>query len=247
MTGSPRRIAGEADNPPAQAGWATVAGNERLTALAGLALLVLFAIEIATTAALRALLSVHIFVGVALAFPLAVKLVSVGYRFICYYSGLPAFVRRGPPRLALRILAPALLALTVLVVGTGLALLVVNPERAGLIRSVHGLSALLWAPLFALHTVAYLWRAMGLASDDVRPAPVAPAAARGRRLRLGANLAALAGGVAAAILAFPASAPWVAWIQATGEAPGPRILLAGAVLTLFALGVATLLKYGRMS
>lgn len=234
---------GELDAP---AGWAAVAGNERLTALAGLALLLLFASEVATTAALRALLSAHILIGVALAFPLAVKLVSVGYRFIGYYSGQPAFVRRGPPQLALRILAPALLAMTLLLVGTGLALVVVAPDRSELLRGVHGLSALLWLPLFVLHTVAYAWRATRLASDDLRSPPVVARAPR-RGLRLGVNLAALAGGAVAAALAFPTTAPWVAWLQTTGEAPSPAILLAGGVLTLFALGAATLIKYGRLS
>jgi hypothetical protein len=230
--------------PDTRKEWDAVTGNERLTALAGLALLVLFAIEIATTAALRELLSVHILVGVALVFPLAIKLVSVGYRFICYYSGLPAFERRGPPQMALRILAPALLAMTALLVGTGLALLVVTPDRAGLLRSVHGLSALLWLPLFVLHTAAYAWRAQRLASDDWQTPPVV-AQAPGRGLRLGANLLALAGGAIAAVVAFPTTAPWVAWVQTTGEAPGPRILLIGAVLTLFALGIATLIRYAR--
>lgn len=229
------------ETPVSSRALAAVAGNERLTALVGLALLVLFAVEIATTAALRTLLSVHILVGVALAFPLTVKLASAGYRFICYYSGIPAFVRRGPPRLALRILAPALLAMTVMLVGTGLALLVVNPERAGLIRAVHGLSALLWLPLFAVHTAAYLWRASRLASDDWRPRGATRPP--GRRQRLGVNLAALAGGAAAAALAFPTTAPWVAWIHRSGEAPGALIMLVSAVLTLFALGIGLLVRY----
>ena len=77
-----------------------VVGNERMTALAGAVLLVLILVEIVTSARLRTLLSAHVFVGVLLAGPLAVKIGSTGYRFLRYYTRSPAFVRRGPPRAA---------------------------------------------------------------------------------------------------------------------------------------------------
>ncbi len=73
-----------------------VIGNERLTALAGAVLLVLIVVELVTVPNLRALLSVHVLVGVLLAGPLAVKLGSTGYRFLRYYTGSPAYVRKGP-------------------------------------------------------------------------------------------------------------------------------------------------------
>jgi hypothetical protein len=60
-------------------GWSGVIGNERLTALAGARLLVLFVVELVTVANLRAGLAVHILIGVLLAGPLAVKLGSTGY------------------------------------------------------------------------------------------------------------------------------------------------------------------------
>jgi hypothetical protein len=65
---------------------AGVIGNERLTALAGALLLALIAAELVTAAYLHALLSLHVFVGVLLAGPLAVKLASTGYRFVGYYA-----------------------------------------------------------------------------------------------------------------------------------------------------------------
>jgi len=58
-----------------------VVGNERLTALAGAVLLVLIVVELMTTAYLRAGLSAHVFVGVVLSGPLAVKIGSTFYRF----------------------------------------------------------------------------------------------------------------------------------------------------------------------
>ena len=94
-----------------------VIGNERLTALAGAVLLVLILLELVSSANLHALLPLHIFVGVLLAGPLVVKLGSTGYRFLRYYTGSPAFVRKGPPRLALRVLSPLILAATLAGVG----------------------------------------------------------------------------------------------------------------------------------
>ena len=57
-----------------------VVGNERLTALAGAVLLVLIVVELMTTAYLRAGLSAHVFVGVVLSGPLAVKIGSTFYQ-----------------------------------------------------------------------------------------------------------------------------------------------------------------------
>ena len=84
-------------------GRASVVGNERLTALAGAVLLVLIVVELVTTASLRTLLSICVFLGVLLAGPLTVKLGSTRYRFVRYCTRAPAYVCRGQPRLALRV------------------------------------------------------------------------------------------------------------------------------------------------
>ena len=52
-------------------------------------LLVLLAIEGATIPWIRPLLSVHIFVGMLLLGPVALKLATTGYRFARYYTGGP--------------------------------------------------------------------------------------------------------------------------------------------------------------
>jgi hypothetical protein len=218
-----------------------VAANERLTALAGAVLLVLLVVEVATIASLRALMSVHIFVGVLLAGPLAVKTASVGWRFIRYYTGSPAFVRRGPPRLALRVLAPPLLISTLLVMGSGIGLLVTGPAQPGPLRALHFISTVIWLPLIAIHVVAYVRRVPRLIADDWRGQSAAQAPGRG--LRLGVNLGALLAGVAAAILVLPAAAPWVAWINVMAEtASGP--LIGGTILTILALLATRPLRWG---
>ena len=111
-------------------GRSAVVGNERLTALTGAVLLVLLLVDIVSSASLHALLPIHIFVGVLLAGPLVVKIGSTSYRFLRYYSGSPAYVRRGPPRLPLRVLAPLLLVTTLVVVGSGIGLVVTGPAQA---------------------------------------------------------------------------------------------------------------------
>src|SRR6476646_1867260 len=133
-----------------------VTGNQRLTALASAVLLVLLVAEIATVPSLRTLIAEHIFIGVLLAVPLAVKLGSVGYRFVRYYAGSPAFVREGPPSPGLRMLPPLLVAMTLLLVGSGLALLAVAPAQAGSLRIIHIFSFLVWLPMAAIHLFAHI-------------------------------------------------------------------------------------------
>ncbi|HKS70418.1 MAG TPA: hypothetical protein VJQ45_08355 [Ktedonobacterales bacterium] len=208
-------------------------GNERLTALAGAVLFVLIVVELVTVPNLRALLSVHVVVGVLLAGPLAVKLGSTGYRFVRYYTRSPAYVRRGPPRLALRLLAPLLLALTLVLVGSGIGLVVTGPSRAGPLVFLHGLSTLLWLPLIAIHVFAYVRRVPRLIADDARVQSAAQAPGRGPRF--GVNLGVLLLGAIAALLVLPIAAPWIPWIETAGNGPGPFLIIAGMLVTVLAL------------
>src|SRR5438132_6644838 len=199
-----------------------VVGNERLTALAGAVLLVLILVEIVSSASLHALLPIHIFVGVGLSGPLAVKLGSTGYRFLRYYSGSPAYVRKGPPRLPLRILAPLLLVTTLVVIGSGIGLVVTGPAQAGLLLPLHGFSVLVWLPLIAIHVFAYIWRTPRLVADDWSNPSAEQAPGRGRTL--GVNLGALLACAVAAILLFPGATPWITWSQTNGTIPAPMIV-----------------------
>jgi len=63
------------------------AGNHRLTSSVGLVLLLLLGVEALTTLALHSYLSLHIFLGLLLLPPLAIKLASTGWRFVRYYTG----------------------------------------------------------------------------------------------------------------------------------------------------------------
>jgi hypothetical protein len=201
-----------------------VAANERLTAMAGAALLVVFVVEVATVSNLGTLLSIHVFVGVLMAGPLFVKLGSTGWRFIRYYTGNPAFVRHGPPRLWLRLLAPLVVASTLAVVGSGIALVVTGPASPGPFVALHVISFLVWMPAMAIHVAGHFLEVPRLITKDwVRGAPDP---VPGRRLRPGLTLGTLAAGAIAALLLSPAAAPWTAWVDA-GNAPGHAFLVVG--------------------
>jgi hypothetical protein len=233
---SPVSLPGQSDTECSHnSGRPGVIGNERLTALAGGVLLVLIVVELATTASLHTLLSLHVVVGVLLTGPLAVKLGSTGYRFVRYYTAAPAYVRRGPPRLALRVLAPLLVATTLALIGSGIGLLIAGPpqDQEGLLLRVHALSTLLWIPLLAIHAVAYLPRVQRLIADDWSKPPVVRAP--GRSVRLGVSLGALLGSVIAAVLLLPAATPWNAWIQTNGNHGPAAPLVAGTLLAVLAL------------
>src|SRR5881392_3896323 len=92
-------------------------GNERLTSSTGLVLLVLLAVETLTTLALRTYLPVHIFLGLLLVPPLALKLASSGWRFLRYYTRNEHYRLEGAPRPLLRVLAPFLVASTLSLFG----------------------------------------------------------------------------------------------------------------------------------
>src|SRR5215831_9785529 len=166
-----------------------VVANERLTAMAGAALLVVFVVEVATVSNLGTLLSAHVFVGVLMACPLVVKLGSTGWRFVRYHTGNPAFVRHGPPRLWLRLLAPFVVASTLAVVGSGFALLVTGPARPGPFVALHVISFLVWMPAIAFHVLAHVRQVPRLIAKGRTPGAV--------------TLGALAAGAVAALLLSP--------------------------------------------
>jgi hypothetical protein len=206
---------------------AGVIGNERLTALVSFVLLVLIIVELVTSAFLRLWLPTHTVVGVLLAGPLLVKMGSTGWRFLRYYTRAPAYVRRGPPFLVLRVLGPMLLITTVVMVGSGIGLVVVGPIQVFLLT--HVFSALVWLPLIVVHSVAHLLQVPSRLADDWSTR-LGFHSRRGRGLRLGVNLGALLLGVIAAVLLFPAATPLFAWSQTNVIGVGPFLVGMGVAL-----------------
>jgi hypothetical protein len=221
---------------------AGVIGNERLTALVSLVLLVLIVVELVTSAFLRIWLPAHTIVGVLLAGPLLMKMGSTGWRFLCYYTRAPAYVRRGPPLLVLRVLGPVLLITTVVMVGSGIGLVVVGPIQLFLLT--HVFSALVWLPLIVVHSVAHIRQVQSRLADDWRNWRGSRSQV-GRGLRLGVNLGALLLGVIAAVLLFPAATPLFAWSQTNVIGVGP--FLVGMGVALLVGLIARLWRWGRLA
>ena len=129
--------------------------NARLTSLAGLVLLVLLAAQGVTIVAIHRLLAAHVVIGLALLGPLAVKLGSTGWRFARYYAGDREFGEAGPPLPLLRLLAPVLVAATLVVFGTGVGLLAVHPGHGSVLLLLHKASFVVWFGVTTVHVLAY--------------------------------------------------------------------------------------------
>jgi hypothetical protein len=142
-----------------------VAGNEILTSSVAAMLTVLLVIEGVTILQLGPLLVPHMVVGLMLIPLVGLKLGSTGYRFVRYYSHAPAYREEGPPLLPLRLLAPVLVAATLGVFATGVALLV-DGRKSGTLLLLHKASFIVWGAAFAIHFLAYVPRVLRSLRDD---------------------------------------------------------------------------------
>jgi hypothetical protein len=131
-------------------------GNERLTVLTGLVLIVLLAVLGVTIVRIGQLLWLHLFLGMLLIGPVALKLVSTGYRFVRYYTDDPAYRRKGPPATELRVLGPLVVVSTLVVFGTGVALLLLGPSSRQPLVLLHKVSFFAWIAVTALHVLGHL-------------------------------------------------------------------------------------------
>lgn len=187
-------------------------GNERLTAITGALLLVLFAAEGVTILSLRGLLYWHYVIGLLLIGPVCLKIGSTGYRFASYYAGRRDYVRKGPPAPLLRLLGPFVVLTTVAVLGTGVALgLAKSSTYHGLpLLFLHKASFVLWGAVMTIHVLAYILRLPGLIRADLRSTRAygAASAVGGRNLRWSIAAVALGGGVAAAMLGAHLASAW---------------------------------------
>ena len=186
-----------------------IAGNERLTASIGLALVVLLAAEAATLTSLRSLLLLHMSIGLVIIPVVAIKLGSAGWRFVRYYTGSAAYREKGPPHILLRLLAPMLVGATVVLLGTGVALVIAAPARGPLL-DLHRASFALWVWLLAAHVLAHVRRAFRATRADLAsPERRAP----GPRMRRYLVAFALVAGLVLALATLPRQHAWVDWAR----------------------------------
>jgi hypothetical protein len=222
VTARHRRRRGAAGDVAGSAGGAE--GNERLTAMTGAVLLVLFAAEGITIAAVHKLLTLHFFIGMLVAGPVLLKIGSTGYRFARYYTGALPYVRKGPPAPLLRLLGPVVVLTSCGVIGSGVALAFAGPGNGPWLVA-HKVLFVLWFGAMTIHVLAYAPRLARLAwrvtagdrqratagghgravagRNDRGVATVDGAAARWLLLA-----AALAVGLILAVLTLHLTAPW---------------------------------------
>jgi hypothetical protein len=119
-------------------------------------LVLLLAVEGATILQIGSLLTVHAFVGMLLIPLVTLKLASTGWRALRYYGRSEEYVERGPPHVFLRALvAPLVVLSTVVVFGTGVALLVLD-RRHGALVGLHKASFIVWLGATGIHVLAHL-------------------------------------------------------------------------------------------
>lgn len=184
-----------------------VAGNEILTCAIAAVLTCLLLAEGVTLLRLGPLLVPHMFIGLVLVPLVLLKLGSTGYRFVRYYTHSPTYTEKGPPLLPLRMMAPVLVAATIGVFVTGVALLV-DGHKSDTLMLLHKASFIVWGAVFGIHFLAYLPQMLRSLRDDW--------SARRRHAVDGAGLrgmlvaSALGGGLALALALLPTIDAWQA-------------------------------------
>ncbi|HEY2142063.1 MAG TPA: hypothetical protein VGG98_08385 [Solirubrobacteraceae bacterium] len=198
-------------------------GNEQLTAVTGIVLLALLAVIGVTLLRLSSLLSVHLFVGMLLVGPIALKMGSASYRFIRYYTHDAEYRRKGAPPIVLRLIAPIVVASTIAVMISGVLLLLLGPSSRGALLPLHKVSFIVWGVFTGIHLLGHLPEvsralrvgrptASAIAHERAAEWSGAPGSGgkvdgrTGRILSLGG---ALTVGAVLAILLIPQFGPWI--------------------------------------
>lgn len=184
-----------------------VSGNARLTGSVAAALLILLAAEGVTIPFIGQLLGPHIFIGLLLVPPVALKMGSTGYRFVRYYTGNQAYVSKGPPPLPLRLLAPGVVLTTLALFGTGVALAFATPPSHTLVFA-HKLSFIAWIAFMAIHVLGHLIELPPVIGVDWLPRR-GGAEAIGRAQRTTVLVASVLAGVGLGLIGLSVAASWL--------------------------------------
>jgi hypothetical protein len=194
-----------ASTPHDDAGASGPRGNELLTSAIAVVLIALLAAEGLTILDLRSLVDEHLFIGLVLIPPVLLKLGSVGYRFVRYYTGARPYTAKGPPRSLLRVLAPLLIAATIALFASGVLLLAAGHKSRSLLQ-IHQLSSIAWVAVFAVHFLAYIPRVARSLTTALRATRENTVPGTGVRGVLVAS--ATGGGVALAVALLPMIHNW---------------------------------------
>jgi hypothetical protein len=188
-------------------------GNARLTAAAGAVLLVLLAAEgLTLLGGVGRYLTPHVFIGLLIIPPILLKVASAGWRMTRYYRHAEEYVRRGPPQILLRMLvAPVLVAATVVMIGSGIIAVLVG--HGGFWLGIHKTSFVVWGIAFGVHVLGHVLDLPSLLAVDWWRSD----RLGGRRLRQSVLALALVAGIVVALAAFPLAHHWHAGFGFGGD------------------------------
>ena len=185
-------------------------GNEQLTTVTGVILFVLLAIVGFTIPQLRQFIWLHLFVGLLVIGPVALKMASTGYRFVRYYTRNPEYRRKGPPEIALRLIAPIVVLSTIGVFVTGIGLLIVGPADRNPMLLLHKVTFIVWVVFMSLHVLGHLPAVAGALGVGGRGETAVPGRTPGAAGRWIALAGAMVGGLVLALVLIPEFAAWTA-------------------------------------
>lgn len=137
----------------------STAGNEALTSWTGLLLLPLLGLVGLTGVAFGSLWRAHFVVGIILVPVLGMKLATTTYRAIRYYTGSKRYRAAGPPELAARILAPILIAATVIAMWSGIVMWLNNNQDQPW-STIHTDAVVIMGGLVGIHVLLYVPKAL---------------------------------------------------------------------------------------
>jgi hypothetical protein len=98
--------------------------------------------------------------------PVLLKVATTSWRALRYYLGNPAYRRKGPPPLVLRLLGPFAVVLTLTVLASGIALLFVPASARGLALTAHKASFVLWFGAMTIHVLGHVLDTASIAPRD---------------------------------------------------------------------------------
>lgn len=183
-------------------------GNERLTAANGGALLVMLAALGVTIIRLRPLIWEHLFIGLVLIPPVVLKLTTAGYRFTRYYTGDSLYRVKGPPPLLLRLVGPLVVVTTLLVLGSGLALLIGGTSARSTFFPIHKVTFFVWLAVIVVHVLGHLPSLAKSLRGDYATRRDLPGYIPGRDGRVIALTGAVVAGIVLGIVLIPDFTAW---------------------------------------
>lgn len=183
-------------------------GNEQLTTVTGVLLIVMLAAIGFTIPQLRQFVWMHLFVGFLLIGPVLLKVATTGYRFVRYYTRDPAYRRKGPPHIVLRLIAPIVVLSTIGVFATGIGLMIDGPADRNPMLLLHKVTFIVWIVFTSLHILGHLpavGRTLGVGGRDHADHVEVRAGAAGRWIAL---TGAIVAGLVLAVVLIPEFAAW---------------------------------------